>query len=52
MAEVLVSIVLDQLGTFIVEKVKGQVQELKMAIGIKKEIRSLSLVENDKRSIG
>ncbi|CAN4116960.1 unnamed protein product [Withania somnifera] len=43
MAEVLVSIVLDQLGTFIVEKVKGQVEELRMAIGIKKEIQSLSL---------
>ncbi|XP_009614610.1 putative disease resistance protein RGA3 [Nicotiana tomentosiformis] len=43
MAEVLVSIVLDQLGNFIVEQVKGQVDELRMAIGIKKEIQSLSL---------
>ncbi|KAG5584659.1 hypothetical protein H5410_045093 [Solanum commersonii] len=43
MAEVLVSIVLEQLGTFIVEQVKEQVEELKMAIGIKKEIQNLSL---------
>uniref|UniRef100_M1A2S0 Cc-nbs-lrr resistance protein n=1 Tax=Solanum tuberosum TaxID=4113 RepID=M1A2S0_SOLTU len=43
MAEVLVSIMPEQLGYFIVEQVKGQVEELKMAIGIKKEIQSLSL---------
>ncbi|XP_060202077.1 putative disease resistance protein RGA3 [Lycium barbarum] len=43
MAEALVSIVLEQLGTFIVDQVKGQVEELRMAIGIKKEIQSLSL---------
>ncbi|WMV44955.1 hypothetical protein MTR67_038340 [Solanum verrucosum] len=47
MAEVLVSIVLEQLGTFIVEQVKEhvkeQVEEMKMAIGIKKEIENLSL---------